>query len=149
MTYHEYLFELDEESSQDFRVVIPHAQEIVFYGYTYENIDGVYSVTADIDEEEPIRLIVYENNHKIVYQKSFYFRYFGSFQGSANSSYHFRFMNSAGHKLIALNKAVILQQGHVENKLSVSDVANHSHRLKMFKEQVNERFMNVGFKSTM
>lgn len=82
ISYHEYLFELEKAGSEDFRFTIPVAQQVTFYGYTYENKDGVYSVPKDIEGQQPIWVYVYENNNRIVFQKQFQFKYFGHFQGN-------------------------------------------------------------------
>lgn len=83
------------------------SQPVTFYGYTYVNKDGVYSVPSNIEGEDPIYVYVYENNHKMVFQKDFYFKYFGAFNGNANSTYLIRFVNPDGQKMIAFNLAVL------------------------------------------
>ncbi len=125
------------------------AQYITFYGYTYENNEGVYSVPQSIDEQKPLWIYVYENNHRIVFQKDFHFKYFGGFQGNENSSYLIRFVNPASHKLIAFNLQVLFEIGHSADKLTAVDVADHSRRLKVSREQVINRYQDIGSREMM
>jgi hypothetical protein len=91
---------------------MPVGQLVTFYGFVYQNKDGVYSVPTEVEGKDPVWIYVYENNHKIIYQQEFYFKYFGAFHGNDNTSYLIRFVNPSDHKMIAFNMAVLFEIGH-------------------------------------
>ena len=139
INYNEYLFTVDDSTTEDFRISMPVGQLVTFYGFVYHNSDGVYSVPSEVEGKDPIWIYVYENNHRIVYQQEFYFKYFGSFHGSDNTSYLIRFVNPSDHKMVAFNLAVLFEIGHSAEKLTAVDVADHGRRIKVSQEQLTTR----------
>jgi hypothetical protein len=85
----------------------------------------------------------------MVYQKQFYFKYFGAFMGNENSTYVLRFYNPSYHKLIALSVSAIFEKGHIADKVTVDDVADHSRRIKLFENQIHNRYNDVMMRSSL
>ena len=94
---------------------------------------------TEVEGKDPVWIYVYENNHKIVYQQEFYFKYFGAFQGNDNNTYLIRFVNPSDHKMLAFNLAVLFEIGHSAEKLTAVDVADHGRRIKVTQDQLNAR----------
>ncbi len=76
----EYLFEQGLGASQFF-IMLPAAQQVAINFYTYVAQDNTYVRTKNIQEEEPVKVYIYENNQNIVYQGDFYYQNYITFQG--------------------------------------------------------------------
>ena len=87
------------------------------YVDVYVEIDNFFIKINDVDKEPPLKIYVYENNHRIIVDKSFYFAGLVSFSGKADSTYTIRFYNTGSKKLIEARQNAILQTHQVEKLL--------------------------------
>ena len=69
--------------------------------------------------------------------------------GNENCTYLFRFVNPTQHKLVALNIGVMFENGHMVDKLTVHDVANHGRRLNVFQNEVTNKYTDMSMKSVI
>lgn len=74
-------------------ISIPVAQRLGFIAIIYTSQDGVYVKNKLIDNHKPMSIYIHENNDRAVYQSSFYFMEGRPFEGFANCTYTFKFVN--------------------------------------------------------
>lgn len=79
----------------------------------YTNQDGVYVKNKILDNDRPMNIYISENNDRAVYQSSFYFMEGRPFEGSADSTYTFKFENQDKHRLIAFKVTGVLEKAQI------------------------------------
>lgn len=60
-----------------------------------------------------------------------------------------RFINPSTHKLVAMNIGLMFDSHHGADKLTVNDVANHSRRVDIFRQEVSHKYTDVSARSVM
>jgi hypothetical protein len=119
-TFTEYLFEQTVGSSEFF-IKLPTAQQVAMNLYTYVAQDNTYIRTKNIEEEEPVKIYIYENNQNIVYQGEFYYQTYIIFEGQANAMYLIKVVNNGRTKLISMNCKKLLEEAHLQKTLQKND----------------------------
>lgn len=74
--------------------------------------DNAYMRVQSVEDEPAIYLAVYENNHRIVVEKSFYFEAGVVINGKAGSTYMMRFFSSKP-KMVIVNHNSFLQTSYL------------------------------------
>ena len=119
-TFTEYLFEQTVGSSEFF-IKLPTSQQVAMNLYTYVAQDNTYIRTKNIEEEEPVKIYIYENNQNIVYQGEFYYQTYIIFEGQANAMYLIKVVNNGRTKLISMNCKKLLEEAHLQKTLQKND----------------------------
>jgi hypothetical protein len=145
--FNDYMFDMEPSTSEDFQLTLPHSQEIIFYSQIYINRDGVYVKSDDLEDEQPLQIYVYENSSRVIFQDSYFFKNFVGFSGQPNTTYSIKFSNNGLHRLISLSVAVLIEQTHIENRVSSDEFVGYGSRTKGFYNEVSERFRDLYDKS--
>lgn len=132
----EYLFEQGLGSSEFF-IKIPATQQVAINLYTYVAQDNTYVRTKNIEEEEPVKIYIYENNQKIVYEGEFYYQSYIIFHGQANAMYLIRVVNNGRTKLISMNTKKLVEETHIAETLQKHD-GQHAERTQNLAIDINE-----------
>lgn len=75
--------------------------------------DNTYVRTKNIEEEEAVRVYIYENNQRVVYEGEFYYQNYIVFQGQADAMYLIRVVNNGKTKLISMNTKKLVEESHI------------------------------------
>lgn len=110
-----FMFEV--KGIEEFVLNIPKEQMVHIYVNVYVEVDNFFIKIDDVDQEPPLKIYVYENNHRIIVDKYFYFAGLVSFRGKADSTYTIRFYNTGNKKLIEANQNNVLQTHQTEKLL--------------------------------
>lgn len=89
--------------------------------YTYAAQDNTYVRTKNIEEEQPVKIYIYQNNQRIVFDGEFYFQNYIVFQGEAGAMYLIRVVNNGKTKLISMNLKKLVEDTHLNEKLQTHD----------------------------
>lgn len=96
-------------------------QQVAINIYTYVAQDNTYVRTKNIEEEEPVKVHIYEEEHKIIHQAEFYYQHYIIFQGQAGVTYTIKVMNNGRTKLISMNCKKVVEESHLKETLQKHD----------------------------
>lgn len=77
--------------------------------------------TKNIEEEQPVKIYIYQNNQKIVFEGEFYYQSYIVFQGEAGAMYLIRVVNNGRTKLISMNLKKLVEDTHLSEKLQTNN----------------------------
>lgn len=91
---------------------MPTDHKVLFLMSVYVLKDNAYTRVQNVEDEPAIYLVVYENNHRIVVEKSFYFNAGIAINGKAGSTYMMRFFSSKS-KMVIVSHNSFLQTSYL------------------------------------
>lgn len=104
--------------------------------------NNVYSQIQNIENEAALHVIVYENNHRIVAEKSLFFSDVISFDGKKDNTYMMRFY-SPTHKLVIVNHNKLVGSSHFSDKIVSDKMRNVEDRLASTNNKLNYIFKTL------
>ena len=115
---------------EEFVFNIASEQPIVISVDIYVEADNSFEKVADVDEEPPLKIYIYENNHRITLQRELYFTGVIKFLGKRDSTYTIRFYNTGTSKLVQAGHNEIIQSHQEEKFLEGSAAQAHGEKAR-------------------